>query len=73
MTATMEVELDSRRRAPLAKVLPKETGEGARYRVERCQDGTIVMTPVHSLTDRELSVLARPRAASRRSARASRT
>jgi hypothetical protein len=59
MTATMEVELDSRQRAPLAKVLQR--GEhGARYRVQRLEDGTIVMTPVVSLTERELAVLARP-------------
>jgi uncharacterized protein (DUF362 family) len=55
----MEVELDSRARAPLAKVLPKDA-HGGRYRVERRPDGVIVMTPVVSLTERELSVLARP-------------
>lgn len=59
MTATMEVELDSRQRAPLAKVLPR-SAHGGRYRVERQNDGTIVLTPVVSLTERELAVLARP-------------
>jgi hypothetical protein len=59
MTATMEVELDSRQRAPLAKVLPK-SDHGRRYRVERQEDGTIVLTPVVSLTERELSILANP-------------
>jgi hypothetical protein len=53
-----EVELDSRQRAPLAKVLPN--GANNRYRVQRLEDGTIVMTPVVSLTERELAVLARP-------------
>lgn len=56
---TLEVEIDARRRAPLAKVLPK-SDHGSRYRVERHEDGTIVLTPVASFTDRELSILTNP-------------
>jgi hypothetical protein len=53
-----EVELDSRQRAPLARVLPN--GANTRYRVERLEDGTIVMTPVVSLSEREIALLANP-------------
>jgi hypothetical protein len=56
--AIAEVELDSRQRAPLAKILPRDAR--TRYRVERLPDGTIVLTPVVSLTDRELSLLSDP-------------
>lgn len=56
---TTEVELDARQRAPLAKVLPKGA-TNTRYRVAVHADGTIVMTPVVSLTERELAVMADP-------------
>jgi hypothetical protein len=56
--AMTEVELESRKRAALAKVLPK--GANTRYRIERLEDGTIIMTPVVSLTERELALLGSP-------------
>ncbi len=58
MATAVEVELDSRQRAPLAKVLHK--GDRTRYRVTRLEDGEIRLTPVVSLTDRELAVVAQP-------------
>ncbi|MGH9007492.1 MAG: hypothetical protein ACRDV6_07250 [Acidimicrobiales bacterium] len=50
-----EVELDSRGRVPLGRF-----ATSSRYRVERREDGEIVLTPVISITERELAVLGNP-------------
>ena len=55
---TLELELDSRQRLPLAKVIHGE--ERSRFRVTRLEGGEILLTPVVSLSERELSVLSRP-------------
>jgi len=41
-----EIELDDRKRAPLAKVLRREYPPGSRFRAERLEDGTIILTPI---------------------------
>jgi hypothetical protein len=51
----LEIELDSRGRAPLGRI-----ATSPRYRVERLNDGEIILTPVISITERELAVLANP-------------
>lgn len=40
-----EIELDARRRAPLAKVIPRDAAQ--RYKVDVFLDGTITLTPVN--------------------------
>ena len=57
MPPAIELELDSRQRLPLAKVV---RGDVNRYRVEVREEGEIILTPVVSLTTRELAVLRRP-------------
>jgi hypothetical protein len=52
---TLEVELDSRGRAPLGRIATAQ-----RYRVERLDGGDILLTPIVSITERELAVLANP-------------
>jgi hypothetical protein len=51
----LEVELDSRGRAPLGRI-----ATSPRYRVEKLDGGEILLTPVVSITERELAVLANP-------------
>jgi hypothetical protein len=51
----LEVELDSRGRVPLGRVATAQ-----RYRVERLDGGDILLTPVVSMSERELAVLANP-------------
>jgi hypothetical protein len=46
VSAIIEIQLDSRRRAPLAKV--RRDGDPTRYQVAVQKDGTIVLTPVVS-------------------------
>jgi hypothetical protein len=55
MTTAKEVELDSRGRVPLGRIATSH-----RYRVERLEDGEILLTPVVSISERELAVLANP-------------
>jgi hypothetical protein len=52
---TIEVELDSRGRVPLGRIATAQ-----RYRVEKLDDGDILLTPVVSISERELAVLANP-------------
>src|SRR5580658_1373180 len=49
-----EVELDSRQRLPLAKVVQ---GSQRRFRVEKLPSGEYLLTPVVSISERELAVL----------------
>jgi|GEM_PF-6451524 len=49
-----EVELDSRQRLPLAKVVQ---GNQRRFRVEKLPSGEYLLTPVVSISERELAVL----------------
>jgi hypothetical protein len=53
-SAVQEVELDSRQRLPLAKVVQ---GSQKRFRVERLPSGEYLLTPVVSISERELAVL----------------
>jgi hypothetical protein len=57
MSASVELELDSRKRLPLARVVH---GDRSRFRVTTLEGGEILLTPVVSLSERELAVLARP-------------
>jgi hypothetical protein len=60
MTDTsMEVELDSRQRLPLAKVVQ---GSQHRFRVERQPGGELLLTPIVSISERELAMLKNPEA-----------
>ncbi len=54
---TMEVEVDERQRISLGKVIDKSV---RRLRVEQLSGGELLLTPVVSLSQRELSVLADP-------------
>lgn len=51
------LELDNRRRVPLAKLA---RGEDARYLADVHADGTIVLRPAHVMTDIQLRFLANP-------------
>jgi predicted transcriptional regulator len=53
----IELEVDERQRVSLGKVIGKDV---KRVRVEELADGVIMLTPVISLSERELSVLANP-------------
>jgi|SRR5665213_1199685 len=53
-SAMQEVELDSRQRLPLAKVVQ---GNQRRFRVEKLPSGEYLLTPVVSISERELAVL----------------
>ena len=55
MTTTKEVELDSRGRAPLGRIATHQ-----RYRLEKFEDGSILLTPVVSISQRELDFLSNP-------------
>lgn len=53
----MEIEVDERQRVSLGKIIDKEV---KRFRVQELADGELLLTPVVSLSKRELSVLADP-------------
>lgn len=53
-SAMQEVELDSRQRLPLAKVVQASQ---RRFRVEKLPSGEYLLTPVVSISERELAVL----------------
>lgn len=53
-SVVQEVELDSRQRLPLAKVVQ---GSQRRFRVEKLPSGEYLLTPVVSISERELAVL----------------
>jgi hypothetical protein len=57
-SAMQEVELDSRQRLPLAKVVQ---GSERRFRVEKLPSGEYLLTPVISISERELAVLKDPK------------
>jgi hypothetical protein len=60
MTNTsMEVELDSRQRLPLAKVVQ---GSQHRFRVDVQPGGELLLTPIVSISERELAMLKNPEA-----------
>ncbi len=50
-----EVELDFRRRLPLARL--KNTREHDRFEVAQLVDGCVILTPMASITKRELELL----------------
>ena len=54
---SMEVELDSRQRLPLAKVVQ---GSQHRFRVEVRPGGELLLTPMVSISERELTMLKNP-------------
>jgi hypothetical protein len=53
----MEIEVDERQRVSLGKIIGKDV---RRFRVEELPEGELLLTPVVSLSTRELSVLANP-------------
>jgi hypothetical protein len=53
-STAQEVELDSRQRLPLARIVQ---GSQRRFRVERLPTGEYLLTPVVSISERELAVL----------------
>jgi predicted transcriptional regulator len=53
----VELDVDERQRVSLGKVIGKDV---KRVRVDEMADGAIMLTPVISLSERELSVLANP-------------
>jgi hypothetical protein len=57
--APMEVELDSRHRLPMAKVV--HTGQH-RFRVTPLRGGDFLLSPVESISARELAMLRNPEA-----------
>jgi hypothetical protein len=57
--SSMEVELDSRQRLPLAKVVQ---GSQHRFRVEVQPGGELLLTPLVSISERELAMLKNPEA-----------
>ena len=54
-TNALEVELDSRGRVPLGRI-----ATSSRYRVTQSEDGEIILTPVVSISQRELALLRNP-------------
>ena len=56
---SMEVELDSRQRLPLAKVVQ---GSQHRFRVDVQPGGELLLTPLVSISERELAMLKNPEA-----------
>jgi hypothetical protein len=57
---TVEVEVDSRGRISLGRIAGTRH---ARYRVTRLDGGELVLTPVVSISERELALLSNPDAA----------
>ena len=57
MMAVMEIDVDERQRVSLGKVIDKDT---RRMRVELLPGGELLLTPVVSLSARELDVLTHP-------------
>ena len=60
MADTIELELDSRQRLPLARILDAE--HATRFRVTELGDGEFLLTPVVSVSERELAMLRNPEA-----------
>ena len=56
-TSSIEVELDSRQRLPMARVV--NTGQH-RFRVTRLPSGDLLVSPVVTISERELAVLRSP-------------
>lgn len=57
--SSMEVELDSRQRLPLAKVVQ---GSQHRFRVDVQPGGELLLTPMVSISERELAMFKNPEA-----------
>lgn len=57
MAETYEVELDSRQRLPMARIL---STDAKRFRVTRLDSGEFLLTPVVSLSEREMEMLSNP-------------
>ena len=55
--SVIELDLDDRRRVPLTKLVSPDV---RRLRATRLENGSIMLTPVHSLTDDELAMLQNP-------------
>jgi hypothetical protein len=55
-TTTVEVETDSRGRVPLGKII----GHHQRYRATAHEDGEILLTPIVTVSQRELDLLRNP-------------
>jgi len=53
---TLEVETDSRGRVPLGKII----GHHQRYRATAHEDGEILLTPIVTVSQRELNLLRNP-------------
>jgi hypothetical protein len=58
-TQSIEVELDSRQRLPLARVVQENQ---RRFRVDVQAGGELLLTPVVSISERELAMLKDPQA-----------
>ena len=56
-TETIEVELDSRNRLPLARIVQ---GSQHRFRVSMLPSGEYLLSPVVSISERELAMLRNP-------------
>lgn len=59
MEFVKEVELDSRQRLPLARIVDDDQ---RRFRITRLPDGDYLLTPVVSISERELALLRNSRA-----------
>ncbi|MDA8358422.1 MAG: hypothetical protein M0Z95_19520 [Actinomycetota bacterium] len=59
MAIPKEVELDSRQRLPLARIVEDDQ---RRFRITKLADGDYLLTPVVSISERELAFLRNPRA-----------
>ena len=53
----VEVELDSRQRLPMARII---NGSQHRFRVTKLPTGELLLTPVVSISERELAMLRNP-------------
>lgn len=62
MVVVKEVELDSRQRLPLARIVEDDQ---RRFRVTKLPDGDYLLTPVVSVSERELAMLRNPEATAR--------
>lgn len=62
MVVVKEVELDSRQRLPLARIVEDNQ---RRFRVTKLPDGDYLLTPVVSVSERELAMLRNPEATAR--------
>jgi hypothetical protein len=57
MATVYETELDSRQRLPMARIIH---GDAKRFRVTALDSGDYLLTPVVSMSERELEILSNP-------------